>query len=54
VLLDDQVSSETLAGRIEDLVGFPERLAAMAAASRAFGRPDAAEALADLVLETIR
>ena len=54
VLLDDEVTSETLAGRIEDLVGFPERLAAMAEASGAFGRPDAAEALADLVLETVR
>lgn len=52
VLLDDQVTSNTLAARIEDLIDFEERLTAMAEASRRFGRPDAAAALADLVLET--
>ena len=54
VLLDDQVTADTLAGRIEDLVGFEERLRAMSEASARFGKPTAAEALADLVLETAR
>jgi UDP-N-acetylglucosamine--N-acetylmuramyl-(pentapeptide) pyrophosphoryl-undecaprenol N-acetylglucosamine transferase len=49
VLLDDQLSSETLAERIQSLVDHRERLEAMAARSSAFGRPEAAERLADLV-----
>ncbi|HJP66375.1 MAG TPA: undecaprenyldiphospho-muramoylpentapeptide beta-N-acetylglucosaminyltransferase [Actinomycetota bacterium] len=48
VLRDDQVSAETLAERIESLVGHEERLRAMATSSAALGRPDAAERLADL------
>jgi UDP-N-acetylglucosamine--N-acetylmuramyl-(pentapeptide) pyrophosphoryl-undecaprenol N-acetylglucosamine transferase len=51
VLLDDQLSAESLAGRIASLVDQPERLRAMADRSAAFGRPDAAERLADLVEE---
>jgi UDP-N-acetylglucosamine--N-acetylmuramyl-(pentapeptide) pyrophosphoryl-undecaprenol N-acetylglucosamine transferase len=46
VLLDDQVSAESLAARIESLIGHDERLAFMAERSAAFGRPDAAERLA--------
>jgi UDP-N-acetylglucosamine--N-acetylmuramyl-(pentapeptide) pyrophosphoryl-undecaprenol N-acetylglucosamine transferase len=51
VLLDGQLSGGALAARIEELIDDQERLAAMAERSRAFGRPDAAERLADLVLE---
>ena len=49
VLLDDELTAESLASRIESLVDDPGRLAAMAAGSSAFGRPDAAERLADVV-----
>lgn len=49
VLLDDELSAETLAARMESLVGHDERLRAMADGSQAFGRPDAAAKLADLV-----
>lgn len=50
VMLDDQVSAESLAARIDALVGHDERLRAMAERSAAFGVPDAARRLADLVL----
>jgi UDP-N-acetylglucosamine--N-acetylmuramyl-(pentapeptide) pyrophosphoryl-undecaprenol N-acetylglucosamine transferase len=49
VLLDEQLSSDSLAARIESLIDHRERLEAMAARARAFGRPDAGECLADLV-----
>ena len=49
VLLDDQLSAASLAERITSLVDHQERLAAMAERSKAFGRPDAAERLADVV-----
>jgi UDP-N-acetylglucosamine--N-acetylmuramyl-(pentapeptide) pyrophosphoryl-undecaprenol N-acetylglucosamine transferase len=48
ILLDDQVSAEALAARIDGLVGHQERLASMAERSAGFGRPDAADRLADL------
>jgi UDP-N-acetylglucosamine--N-acetylmuramyl-(pentapeptide) pyrophosphoryl-undecaprenol N-acetylglucosamine transferase len=51
VLLDEQLSSDSLATRIEALVDHDERLQAMAERARAFGRPDAGERLADLVEE---
>ena len=51
LLLDDQLTAETLAARIESLIDHQERLDAMADRSRAFGRPDAAASLADLVEE---
>lgn len=51
VMLDERVSADSLAGRIESLIDHRERLEAMASRSRAFGRPDAADALADLVEE---
>lgn len=54
VLLDDQVTSESLAARIESLIDHPERLTAMAERARAFGRPDAGARLADLVDEVAR
>jgi UDP-N-acetylglucosamine--N-acetylmuramyl-(pentapeptide) pyrophosphoryl-undecaprenol N-acetylglucosamine transferase len=54
VLLDDQLSAEALAERIEQLIDHQERLDAMADRSAAFGRPDAAERLAELVEEVAR
>jgi UDP-N-acetylglucosamine--N-acetylmuramyl-(pentapeptide) pyrophosphoryl-undecaprenol N-acetylglucosamine transferase len=54
VLLDEQLSSESLAARIEALIDHRERLQAMAERARAFGRPDAGDRLADLVEEATR
>jgi UDP-N-acetylglucosamine--N-acetylmuramyl-(pentapeptide) pyrophosphoryl-undecaprenol N-acetylglucosamine transferase len=51
IMLDDQLSAESLARRVEGLIDHRERLAAMAERSRAFGRPDAARCLAELVVE---
>ncbi len=42
---------EALAARLSELLATSEMLAAAAAAARALGRPDAAERLADLVIE---
>jgi UDP-N-acetylglucosamine--N-acetylmuramyl-(pentapeptide) pyrophosphoryl-undecaprenol N-acetylglucosamine transferase len=54
VLLDDQLGPESLADRIIELVDHGERLAFMAEASAAFGRPDAADALATLAAGSAR
>lgn len=54
VLMDDQLSSESLATRVEGLIDHPERLGAMAERARGFGRPDAGVRLADLVEEVSR
>jgi UDP-N-acetylglucosamine--N-acetylmuramyl-(pentapeptide) pyrophosphoryl-undecaprenol N-acetylglucosamine transferase len=54
VLLDEQLSSDSLAIRIEALIDHVERLQAMAERARAFGRPDAGDRLADLVEEVAR
>ena len=51
VMLDDQLSAESLAERIEGMIDHQERLEAMAERSRAFGKPDAADRLAHLVEE---
>jgi UDP-N-acetylglucosamine--N-acetylmuramyl-(pentapeptide) pyrophosphoryl-undecaprenol N-acetylglucosamine transferase len=51
VLLDDQLSARTLADRMVGLIDHDERLRDMADRSVAFGRPDAAARLAELVLE---
>jgi UDP-N-acetylglucosamine--N-acetylmuramyl-(pentapeptide) pyrophosphoryl-undecaprenol N-acetylglucosamine transferase len=51
VLLDDQLEPDVLAERILSLVDHRERLEAMAERSAAFGRPAAAERVADLVME---
>jgi UDP-N-acetylglucosamine--N-acetylmuramyl-(pentapeptide) pyrophosphoryl-undecaprenol N-acetylglucosamine transferase len=51
---DDQLSAESLAERITNMIDDGERLRATAERSRAFGRPDAAERLADLVIEVAR
>lgn len=54
VLLDDQLNAESLADRIIELVDHRERLAFMAKAAAAFGRPDAADSLASLTAEHAR
>lgn len=54
VLLDDQLGPESLADRIIELVDHRERLALMTEASTAFGKPDAADALATLAVESAR
>jgi UDP-N-acetylglucosamine--N-acetylmuramyl-(pentapeptide) pyrophosphoryl-undecaprenol N-acetylglucosamine transferase len=51
ILLDADLSAASLANRVVSLVDRPERLASMAERSASFGRPDAAERLADLVEE---
>ena len=51
VLRDDALSPETLATRTEGLIDHDERLQAMAAAATSWSRPDAADVLAELVLE---
>jgi UDP-N-acetylglucosamine--N-acetylmuramyl-(pentapeptide) pyrophosphoryl-undecaprenol N-acetylglucosamine transferase len=48
VLLDDAASGGAVAERLEPLLEDPARLESMARSSRRFGRPDAADALADL------
>jgi UDP-N-acetylglucosamine--N-acetylmuramyl-(pentapeptide) pyrophosphoryl-undecaprenol N-acetylglucosamine transferase len=54
VLLDEQLSSDSLADRIEALIDHEERLQSMAERAKAFGRPDAGDRLADLVEEVAR
>ena len=50
VLDERQLSGEGLARAIGDLIGAPQALAAMGAAARRLGRPDAAARVADLLL----
>jgi len=54
VLLDDQLTAEVLADRILSLVDHQERLQSMAGRAAAFGRPDAAARVAELVAEHAR
>lgn len=49
ILLDDELTEDSLADRIGALIDYPERLKAMAEASRRFGKPDAARSVAELV-----
>jgi UDP-N-acetylglucosamine--N-acetylmuramyl-(pentapeptide) pyrophosphoryl-undecaprenol N-acetylglucosamine transferase len=51
VVADDELDGRVLAIRVRELVDDRERLAAMARGSAAFGRPQAADALADLTAE---
>ncbi len=44
---DDELSGDLLRGLVGDLLGDPDRLRGMAAASAALGRPDAARRVAD-------
>ncbi len=53
-LRQDEFSPQRLAAEIMALAGAPGRLAAMAAAAKSAGAIDAAERLADLVLDTVR
>jgi len=48
VLLDDLAGGAEVAGRVEALLEDPAKLESMGRAARRFGRPDAADALADL------
>jgi UDP-N-acetylglucosamine--N-acetylmuramyl-(pentapeptide) pyrophosphoryl-undecaprenol N-acetylglucosamine transferase len=50
-MLDEEVSAQTLAERIVSLIDHDERLRAMRERSEAFGRPDAAQRLADVVAD---
>jgi UDP-N-acetylglucosamine--N-acetylmuramyl-(pentapeptide) pyrophosphoryl-undecaprenol N-acetylglucosamine transferase len=51
MLLDDQLDGRVLAERIDRLLADPERLETMGERARAWARPDAAGALAGVVLE---
>jgi UDP-N-acetylglucosamine--N-acetylmuramyl-(pentapeptide) pyrophosphoryl-undecaprenol N-acetylglucosamine transferase len=53
-IADDELAAGRLATEVGNLLGDPARLAAMAAASAALAKPDAARRIADLVLEAIR
>ena len=50
-IADEQLSAERLCSQVQALLADPARLAAMAAASRALARPDAARAVAGELLE---
>ena len=52
-LRQDDFTPDRLAGEISALASAPQKLVAMAAAARSQGAIDAAERLADLVINTI-
>ena len=54
VMLDDQIDGRSMAGQVTGLLGSADRLRAMTRAARSFGRPDATEALASVVLSVAR
>jgi UDP-N-acetylglucosamine--N-acetylmuramyl-(pentapeptide) pyrophosphoryl-undecaprenol N-acetylglucosamine transferase len=54
VLAEDAVTDASLAALLQSLMDDPARLARMAAAAHAVGKPDAAEQLADVVEATAR
>jgi UDP-N-acetylglucosamine--N-acetylmuramyl-(pentapeptide) pyrophosphoryl-undecaprenol N-acetylglucosamine transferase len=54
VVRDDQVDGPRLAREVAALLGDPQRLAAMAEAAAAAGRPDAAERIADELMTLAR
>lgn len=54
VLADHDLTPERLADRIESLLDHEERLVVMAERSASWGRPDAADAVADLVAEVAK
>jgi UDP-N-acetylglucosamine--N-acetylmuramyl-(pentapeptide) pyrophosphoryl-undecaprenol N-acetylglucosamine transferase len=51
VMSEAAFTQSALAARIAELLAAPHRIAAAAAAARSLGRPDAADRLADLVIE---
>jgi UDP-N-acetylglucosamine--N-acetylmuramyl-(pentapeptide) pyrophosphoryl-undecaprenol N-acetylglucosamine transferase len=53
VLLDEQTNGGTLAGLIDELTRWPDRLQAMARAAKEFGKPDAADSLASVVAAAV-
>ena len=53
LLPHERFTPDALRGHLEALFAAPERLAAMAAAARDAGRPDATQHLADLVVDLI-
>ncbi|MGH2684965.1 MAG: UDP-N-acetylglucosamine--N-acetylmuramyl-(pentapeptide) pyrophosphoryl-undecaprenol N-acetylglucosamine transferase, partial [Actinomycetota bacterium] len=54
VMLDDQLDGGTMAEQVMRLLGSADRLRAMARGARSFGRPDATEALASVVVAAAR
>ncbi|HZJ28420.1 MAG TPA: glycosyltransferase, partial [Solirubrobacterales bacterium] len=54
VIADAELDAAGVREQVGDLLGDPARLAAMAAASRALARPDAAATIADVALEAYR
>jgi UDP-N-acetylglucosamine--N-acetylmuramyl-(pentapeptide) pyrophosphoryl-undecaprenol N-acetylglucosamine transferase len=52
VALEDELTTESLAGALNALLKDPERLSRMAASARSVAQPHAAERLADLVEQT--
>ena len=54
VLLDDLLTAEELAERVEGVLDHDERLRSMAERAAAFARPDAAARLAELVVGSVR
>ena len=54
MILDRELSADNLAQAIGELRAQPERLAAMATAASALGRPDAAERVVDVCLNLLR
>jgi len=54
MILDRELSAENLSRAIGELRSEPQRLAGMATAARALGRPDAAERVVDVCLELVR
>jgi UDP-N-acetylglucosamine--N-acetylmuramyl-(pentapeptide) pyrophosphoryl-undecaprenol N-acetylglucosamine transferase len=54
LLTDAECNGDTLVAQLEPLLADPDRLEAMSRAGRALARPDAADALADLVEEAAK
>jgi len=54
MILDRELSADNLSRAVEELRAEPRRLAAMAEAARALGRPDAAERVVEVCLELVR
>ena len=54
ILLDDELTPESLAERMVNLIDHHERLSHMAERARAWSRPDTADALADVVVGVAR
>ena len=54
LVADDELDGARLARLVDELLGDPARLEAMAAASRSVGRPDATERVADEVEKLVR